>query len=139
MHDQQSITQMTGAEFTALTDSLTAEERDDALAYLWGAHPALLADALNWAAHKRQHREAGATRRLSPPEIVPPASVQMAEFAEIVSGRNPYEHPRAVITDSERTCQQANPASGAWCHLPAPHTEHRDTDGETWTLPAVTA
>lgn len=37
-----------------------------------------------------------------------------------------------VITDSERTCQQANPASGAWCHRSGPHAEHRDTDGETW-------
>lgn len=41
--------------------------------------------------------------------------------------------PAPVITDSERTCDQSNPASGAWCHRPAPHAEHRDTDGETWT------
>lgn len=45
-----------------------------------------------------------------------------------------------VITDSERTCQEANPASGAWCHKSGPHAEHRDTDGETWTTAgAVTA
>lgn len=41
-----------------------------------------------------------------------------------------------VITDSERDCQQANPASGAWCHKSGPHTEHRDTDGQTWTTAA---
>jgi hypothetical protein len=37
-----------------------------------------------------------------------------------------------VITDSDRTCDQANPDSGAWCHRDGDHAEHRDTNGDTW-------
>lgn len=47
--------------------------------------------------------------------------------------KNSDLHAEPVITDSGRTCDQANPASGAWCHKSGEHTEHRDTDGETWT------
>ena len=41
-----------------------------------------------------------------------------------------------VITDSERTCDQQHPVSGAWCYRDGEHDEHRDTDGETWTTAA---
>jgi hypothetical protein len=58
-----------------------------------------------------------------------------AVIAELVALRNEMAPPAPVITDSERTCDQANPMTGAWCHLPAPHAGHRDTDGETWALP----
>lgn len=58
-------------------------------------------------------------------------------IAELAALRAEMTAP--VITDSERTCDQANPASGAWCHLPAPHDDHRDTDGETWTTAAHAA
>jgi hypothetical protein len=37
-----------------------------------------------------------------------------------------------VITDSERTCPEQNPETGAWCHQDGKHAEHLDTDGETW-------
>lgn len=41
-------------------------------------------------------------------------------------------HVEPVITDSERTCDQANPESGAWCHKSGEHELHRDTNGDEW-------
>lgn len=38
----------------------------------------------------------------------------------------------APITDSERTCDQANPLSGSWCHRGGDHGVHRDTNGDEW-------
>jgi len=42
----------------------------------------------------------------------------------------------APITDSERTCTEASPVTGAHCHRSGEHTTHRDTDGGTWTTDA---
>lgn len=60
------------------------------------------------------------------------AAGELRSLAAEPAGYEVYQ-PAPVITDSERDCPEGNPASGAWCHLPAPHGEHRDTDGETWT------
>jgi hypothetical protein len=41
-----------------------------------------------------------------------------------------------VITDSERDCDQVNPDGSGWyCYRSGPHTEHRDSNGDTWTTP----
>ena len=36
------------------------------------------------------------------------------------------------VAGSDRTCDEANPDSGAWCHRGGDHGVHEDTDGETW-------
>src|SRR5579859_1545209 len=46
--------------------------------------------------------------------------------------RWPVADDAPVITDSGRTCDQANPETGAWCHQSGPHDEHRDTNGDAW-------
>jgi hypothetical protein len=47
-----------------------------------------------------------------------------------------HADPEPVITDSDRTCDQANPDSGAWCHRSGDHGVHRDTNGEEWRTDA---
>lgn len=55
----------------------------------------------------------------------------------LAAGLNYLDRCREFITDSERTCDQANPVTGAWCYKPAPHADHYDTDGGTWTTERV--
>jgi hypothetical protein len=47
--------------------------------------------------------------------------------------------PEAVITDSERDCQEKNPESGFYCYRSGQHHFHRDSDGKTWTTHAAAA
>lgn len=57
-----------------------------------------------------------------------------AVIAELVALKQEMDPP--VITDSDRTCDQANPGTGAWCHRGGDHGVHRDTDGEEWRTDA---
>lgn len=80
---------------------------------------------------------AAVVKRIGDPAFSAIAHGQSAALREYLGQPLRYEaeaaEPAPVITDSGRTCDQANPVSRAWCHKSGPHDEHRDTDGETWT------
>lgn len=95
MYDPEAIEAMTSTEWARLADRLSEAEVRSALTYLSGYDPQGVTHALNFV-------KGGGTAALT--------------RAAGLAGR-----PAPVITDSERTCPEVNPGSGAWCHRDGDH------------------
>jgi hypothetical protein len=67
---------------------------------------------------------------------VPALHNRAKELREDAARAVRYKLPEPVITDSERTCDQANPGTGAHCHRGGDHGVHRDSDGGEWRTDA---
>lgn len=134
MHDPQAMAKMPYNQFAELLEPLSRSEMKNLLVFMHGYSPEGMAAALNFeeaTAARRAERAAQAGRQAAAPAQADD-EYRLTPKGEEVAGAE------AVITDSERTCGQANPDSGAWCHKGGSHAEHRDTDGETWTTAGLT-